>query len=797
MLKDREKLYQAYHTVLSMALTWAFVLVLNQYFTLRVPMVLSAVFSFIPVILINIFNLNRKNIISYIVIGCTIPIFALVLWLTKTNLIRWMSDFIYWCTSYNGSKLLYKSYYANFIMLLVAIVGAILFYLLMKKEVTKICLAVIIISTLVILSIGKINVSKTVVGICIFYILTVLVELYGLIYSKRVGRQDKKEGILYLAPICLILAIVAISLPSKPEPIRWTFVKNTYLSIKEKLEQWQLDWNYNFGNGSEFFSLSGFSGEEKLGNGKELITSDKVNLKASGLSEGTKVYLIGAISDIYTGDSWEKSTDNYVQGEKDYNLDYLEFFYALSRQDEKILENYPFINKSRIILTYDNIKTKSVFFPLKTGRISANNNYQFQDEAPQILFSQRNGKGTSYDIDYIDLNLEGKAFKQMLREADKFTYGNAPLVSAKKVKLLEKYTLTSGRCFDPVAMESNYQKLKEREKIIYEKYVQLPQELPDRVKQLAIKITADYDNNYDKLKALETYLKKYTYSLKTDKVPEGQDFVDFFLFDGQKGYCTSFATAMAVMGRCIGVPTRYVEGFSAQMNEMNKDKYIIRSNRAHAWAEAYIKGVGWIPFEATAPYSDNRYTKWSDRVTNSDSTGNNSSNNNNHPQVTNQPEKVTPVKQGQKDNNGVLKLCIIFVAVVFSLLLTILIYYNLLRLRYKSEFKKADYSKKMYMQFLRILRLLCKMGFVLEQQETIQMLANRVKEHYKYDQVVFQDIANIYMRYRYAQTAVTEHECKRVKQFHDGIYNQYKKGEKQYRIWIEEFAFLAMRNKQY
>jgi len=314
------------------------------------------------------------------------------------------------------------------------------------------------------------------------------------------------------------------------------------------------------------------------------------------------------------------------------------------------------------------------------------------------------------------------------------------------------------------------------------------------VKKLALKITADCDNNYDKLKALAAYLKNYTYSLKTDQVPEGQDFVDFFLFDGKKGYCTSFATAMAVMGRCIGVPTRYVEGFSTQLNEREKDKYIIRSNSAHAWTEAYINGVGWIPFEATAPYSGNRYTKWSESVKKPSSTGDNTSNN--HPGVTNQPEKVTPGNQKQNDGNEILKISIIFIAIVFSLLLTFVLYYNLMRLRYKSELKKADYSKKMYMQFLRILRLLSKMGFPLDQQETIQMLADRVKKYYQFDSVVFQDIANIYMRYRYAQISVTEQECKRVKQFHDGLYNQYKKEEKQYRIWFEEFTYLTKRNKR-
>lgn len=797
MLKDREKLYQLYHTMLSMALTWALILVINQYFVLRVPFILSALFSFIPAILISGFYLNRKNLISYIIIGGSIVLFALILWLMKINPVHWGKDFIHWCSVYNGTELLYRAHFAKSVILLSAIAGAIFFYLIIKREVTKVCLAVIIIAMLFVLSLNKINVSKAMVGISIFYILTVLVELYGIIYSKKVDRQDKKEGILYLIPVCLILAILASGLPSKSEPIRWTFVKKTYNNIVENIQLIKVDWKYSFGGTNRYFSISGFSDDGgKLGDGKKLSRSTRVALKTTGLEKGSKVYLIGAVSEVYTGHGWEKSDTQFLQGQQDYRLDYLETIYALSRQKVLVLENNFFLRQSRVRLTYGKIKTKSLFYPLKTVRIVNQSDYGIKDESSQISFNRGRGKGTNYDIEYYDVNLESDSFKNMLRKSDSFTYDKIPTISPRVVNLLSGDTLTNEKIFDLKEMINNYKLLKQREQAIETTYTQLPAQLPDRVKQLALKITSGYDNNYDKLKALESYLIQYKYSLETNKYPEDQDFVDYFLFDEKKGYCTSFATSMAVLGRCIGIPTRYVEGYAATMDEVKGGAYVIRNNKAHAWAEAYIKGFGWIPFEATAPFFNNRYTKWrSEPKPTEGPKAPPSTSYYSKPHQPYIPDKFTPVIHKKDHKEDIWSGVMISFAVIFCAILVILVYYNLLKLRYQREFKKADYSKKMYILFLRILRLLKKSGYPLEQQETIQMLAARVKNHYQYEELTFQSIANIFMKYRYAELEVTEKEFEKVEVFYTKLYEQYSEGQNKFKLWLKEFAFLAKRKK--
>lgn len=136
-----------------------------------------------------------------------------------------------------------------------------------------------------------------------------------------------------------------------------------------------------------------------------------------------------------------------------------------------------------------------------------------------------------------------------------------------------------------------------------ERYLQLPDNLPKRISKLAIDLTRDYKSDYEKIKVLEKYLaENYDYSLTVSDIPEGQDFVDYFLFEDNKGYCTYYASSLAVMGRTIGIPTRYVEGFLLPEDKGEDGFYEVKAERAHAWVEAYVDNIGWINFEPTSPY---------------------------------------------------------------------------------------------------------------------------------------------------------------------------------------------------
>lgn len=137
------------------------------------------------------------------------------------------------------------------------------------------------------------------------------------------------------------------------------------------------------------------------------------------------------------------------------------------------------------------------------------------------------------------------------------------------------------------------------------RYLQYPDNLPVRVKELALNITKDKKTDYDKVKSVEQYLRNtYKYNLDVPQTPSGRDFVDYFLFDLKQGYCTYFATSMVIMLRTIGIPARYVVGFKMPSPPIFGDSYDIKASYAHAWVEVYFQKSGWITFEPTAIYSE-------------------------------------------------------------------------------------------------------------------------------------------------------------------------------------------------
>ena len=135
---------------------------------------------------------------------------------------------------------------------------------------------------------------------------------------------------------------------------------------------------------------------------------------------------------------------------------------------------------------------------------------------------------------------------------------------------------------------------------------QLPDTLPNQVRELALSLTDSQVTLYDKVKTVEQHLKtndSYRYS-KTDTTypPNEKDYVDYFLFESKTGYCDNFSTAMIVLLRSAGIPSRWAKGFAPGdiIETSTKTKtYAIRNSHAHSWPEVYFEGYGWIPFEPT------------------------------------------------------------------------------------------------------------------------------------------------------------------------------------------------------
>lgn len=134
---------------------------------------------------------------------------------------------------------------------------------------------------------------------------------------------------------------------------------------------------------------------------------------------------------------------------------------------------------------------------------------------------------------------------------------------------------------------------------VKERYLKMPEGQTEFYKKLAEELTAGLTNPYDKAKAIESYLNSFTYSTEPPAPAAGQDEIQFFLSESKTGYCVHFSSAMALMLRSIGIPTRLATGFINGELDPTTNSWIVRANAAHAWTQVYFPGYGWIDFEPT------------------------------------------------------------------------------------------------------------------------------------------------------------------------------------------------------
>jgi len=129
-------------------------------------------------------------------------------------------------------------------------------------------------------------------------------------------------------------------------------------------------------------------------------------------------------------------------------------------------------------------------------------------------------------------------------------------------------------------------------------YLQLPN-VDRRVRRLAEEVTGSASTPFGKVQAVERYLStNFGYTLQLPQSPPADPIANF-LFERKQGHCEYFASAMAVMLRTVGIPSRVVNGFRGGEFNHVTGSYIVRGRDAHSWVEAYFPGQGWVAFDPT------------------------------------------------------------------------------------------------------------------------------------------------------------------------------------------------------
>ena len=137
---------------------------------------------------------------------------------------------------------------------------------------------------------------------------------------------------------------------------------------------------------------------------------------------------------------------------------------------------------------------------------------------------------------------------------------------------------------------------------VREKFLQLPEDTPGVVGETARRIQRRYgpSNPYEAARAVERYLLYdggFVYNLDVS-YRRADRAIEEFLGDGREGFCTQFATSMALILREMGIPTRVVYGATTG-ERVGEDEYVVTGSNMHTWVEVFFPGVGWYPFDPT------------------------------------------------------------------------------------------------------------------------------------------------------------------------------------------------------
>ncbi len=136
------------------------------------------------------------------------------------------------------------------------------------------------------------------------------------------------------------------------------------------------------------------------------------------------------------------------------------------------------------------------------------------------------------------------------------------------------------------------------------RYLTVPSSLPMRIAALAHEWADGEATAGGKARAIEDHLRKdFTYDITSPSGGKPQP-VDHFLFESKRGHCEFFSTAMAMMLREIGIPSRNVTGFVGGTYNRFGHYYAVRQGDAHSWVEAYVDDGGvsaWRTFDPTPP----------------------------------------------------------------------------------------------------------------------------------------------------------------------------------------------------
>jgi transglutaminase-like putative cysteine protease len=434
------------------------------------------------------------------------------------------------------------------------------------------------------------------------------------------------------------------------------------------------------------------------------------------------------------------------------------------------------------------MRLRTLFTPLKTFmpiNFSLNRPSDISEDANGIVTADR--KITSafpYSVSYIQPMYGEQMLKRALAFSRKNLYRDAmsdliqkrgkltnelrkemgpllPSVFSENKKPMENTRTAKSELYDLNNGIENLIKLYKRAIQIESDYTKLSRAVPERVKELASSITKDHKSDYEKVAAIENYLRNnYKYTYNPGEVPPGKDFADYFLFEGKNGYCTHFATAMALLLRSIDIPARYVEGYVLPEKPSEENIYNVTNNNAHAWVEVYFEGFGWLTFEPTPAYAGTmNYRAIAGTESEADDP---------FSEIDDLAEKygkdykdpgtgasaMAPAAQNNKEMP-------VYIALFFAALLALSFSVN--KASYLLDVLKiraSNNNDKIVIIYENLLKWFSSLGYTVRPGETAREFGRRIDQSYYFEEISFEEMSKIFEKARYGRHQASVEEVR-------------------------------------
>ncbi len=402
-----------------------------------------------------------------------------------------------------------------------------------------------------------------------------------------------------------VMAIIIILIPAREAPINWKPV----LEVGERIAN-----GVEVACSNVYYLTSGVFGKNKYVAGYSSLKESGGSITGRSKTElilrpKSQTYVL--YKDKETLQLMKRRKAVYLTGgkgiDKERAVEFLTLLYRAEVTDEMAKT---FSQKAGLDIEYAYVRTKDEITPVFAIDLTTNG---------RNLKSGRSDtdhkKGYTINSVYLDVDYASPYFIALVKNAD-----SAPKSNISYEDLCDYARRMYSFNLAAVVTKEEYEKLADSDQVYganCEEYLDTTG-CSDRLRELAKTLTEGLDNDYDKCRVIEEYLRQYPYSTQlTDSEPQDMNtaegmstLAEDFLFHAGKGYCVHYASSMVMLLRLSGIPARCDAGYNYLYPFEEQEEFEVSGTRAHTWPEAFIKDAGWIPFEPTSAYTSYQDRAW-------------------------------------------------------------------------------------------------------------------------------------------------------------------------------------------